>query len=80
MSRDGQVLVSGSQDRTARVWRLDRSGPPVVLAGHSGGIGAIAISPDGARIATGGGEIMDHSIRLWRADGRLERVLRDHRG
>ena len=45
------------------------------LVGHSEPVTAAIYSPDGSRIAT---TSRDHSVRLWRANGELDRVLAGH--
>ncbi len=50
----------------------------VVFTGHEGGVGAVAFSPDGRRLVTGGG---DRTARIWDpASGRELAVLRPHGG
>jgi len=51
----GQRLVTGSIDRTARVWDATTGQPLLTLKGHKGLIYSVAFSPDGQRIVTGGG-------------------------
>lgn len=48
---DGKVLVSGSYDKTARLWDV-ASGKELVSLPHKKEVAAVAVSPDGARIAT----------------------------
>jgi WD40 repeat protein len=61
-SPDGQLLVTASSDRTARVWDA-RSGRAIrVLTGHTAPVFDAAFSPDGRRIATVSG---DSTGRLW---------------
>jgi WD40 repeat protein len=52
-SADGRFLVSGSEDRTARVWDVQVGREVTVLEGHAAPIIAVAFSPDGRTIATG---------------------------
>lgn len=76
-STDGRLLVSGDQDRFARVWDV-RSGRTIaVLRGHDDGITAVDFSPDGARVATAS---KDKSARVWDAQtGRPILVLEGHK-
>ncbi|KAA8900569.1 WD40-repeat-containing domain protein, partial [Sphaerosporella brunnea] len=67
----GQVIISGSWDGTARVWKNWET--QRVLEGHEGAVWAVlAISE--TEFITGGA---DKTIRLWR-DGKQVRVLKDH--
>jgi len=76
-SPDSQQLVTSSFDRTLRVWDA-RSGEVLrSLAGHIGIVSSLAISPDGRRIASSGGE--DKTVRLWDAESDREILtLRGH--
>ncbi|HMG34357.1 MAG TPA: hypothetical protein VKM94_10500 [Blastocatellia bacterium] len=75
-SADGQRLVTASDDGTARVWRADGSGKPVVLKGHAGAVGSAAFSPDGQRVVTAS---FDGTARVWRAiGGEMLAVLKGH--
>ena len=65
-SPDGKHIVSGSEDRTIRVWDAETGkllGPP--LEGHEDRVHAIAFSPDGKHIVSGS---YDKTIRLWDAE------------
>ena len=59
---DGQLAISGSQDKTLRVWDLVY-GCVGTLEGHQSSIGTVAISPDGSLIASTG--YGDGTVRLW---------------
>jgi hypothetical protein len=63
LSPDGRRVVTGSADKTTRIWDIT-TGRPVgqPLVGHDDLIAAVAMSPDGRRIATGS---VDKTIRLW---------------
>jgi len=75
-SPDGATLATGSEDRTARLWRASDGGLLRTLTGHTGSVLSVAFSPDGATLATGS---LDSTARLWRAsDGGLLRTLTGH--
>jgi len=65
-SPDGKRVVSGSYDKTIRVWDVERgqmvSSP---FEGHTAGIQCVAFSPEGKRVVSGS---HDHSIRIWDAE------------
>jgi WD40 repeat protein len=74
-SPDGRVIVSGSDDKTVKLWDAV-SGRLLSTIGHSGRVYAVAFSPDGKTFASGG---EDKIVRLWEASsGRLLLSLRAH--
>ena len=63
-SPDGQRIVTGSADHTAKVWDAASGRELLTLKGHSGHVLAVAFSPDGQRILTGS---RDGTARVWEA-------------
>jgi WD40 repeat protein len=59
---DGERIVTGSWDNTARVWNLKTGVCEKVLEGHSDTILAVTITPNGKTIVTGSG---DETVRIW---------------
>ena len=66
-SASQQILLSGSVDKTVRVWRLSQSGPEniAVLEGHTSSVNCLAVFPGSSIIASGSA---DSSIKIWRLD------------
>ena len=64
-SPDGKFVVSGSSDKTARLWEISTGQLLRVYSGHTAGITSVAFLPDGQRIVTGS---LDGTIRTWITD------------
>ena len=56
-SADGKRIVSGSEDKTVKVWDAATGQEVLTLKGHTGQVTSVAFSPDGKRIVSGGGEL-----------------------
>jgi WD40 repeat protein len=63
-SPDGLKVVTGSGDRTAKVWDAHTGKELLTLTGHSSEIQAVAFSADSRQIATGSG---DNTAIIWEA-------------
>jgi WD40 repeat protein len=61
-SPDGRRIVSGSADKTLKVWDARNGQEILSLQGHTGGIHSVAISPDGRHIVSGS---EDGKLRVW---------------
>jgi WD40 repeat protein len=77
-SPDGSKIISGSFDKTIRVWDASTGIemlPP--LRGHNHRINSVAFSPDGSTIISGSD---DNTIRVWDAGAGIEMLppLRGH--
>jgi WD40 repeat protein len=66
-------VVSGSEDRSVRVWDL-ASGAARVLEGHKHGVLALAMLPNGHMVSGSGG----HTVRVWNPGSGAARVLEGH--
>jgi WD40 repeat protein len=63
-SPDGSSVVSGSRDRSIRVWDLE-SQTCVRTMSHTSNVKAVALSPDGRWVTFGSG---DRDLRIWNMD------------
>ena len=74
---DGRAATAGEDGRIA-IWRFGREEPDAVLEGHSAPVVALAVSPDGASIASAS---WDRTVRVWPlagGGGGAPRVLEGH--
>ncbi|KAI7746055.1 hypothetical protein M8C21_003731 [Ambrosia artemisiifolia] len=70
------LICSGSQDRTARIWKLPHLTPGVVLRGHKRGIWSVEFSPVDQCVITGSG---DKTIKIWAiSDGSCLKTFEGH--
>ncbi len=51
-SLDGKRLVTGSFDKSAKIWDLQSGKQILSLQGHTSSVNSVAFSPDGQRLAT----------------------------
>jgi WD40 repeat protein len=79
-SPDGCHVVTGSSDRTIRIWDAETGavvGEP--LEGHTESVQSVAYSPDGRHIVSGS---LDKTIRIWDAEtgAAIGKPLEGHTG
>ncbi|MBN1446955.1 MAG: choice-of-anchor D domain-containing protein, partial [Bacteroidetes bacterium] len=65
VTNDGLLLVSGSDDRSIRVWNALTWSQVRAMTGHTGGVNSVRASNAGGRIISASD---DNSVRVW--DGR----------
>ena len=90
-SPDGTKLVSGSSDKTVRIWDAVTGECEQTLEGHSSAVTSASFSPDGTKVVSGsyGMKVVsaddsllggpDSTVRIWDAvTGECERTLEGH--
>ena len=74
----GTRIVTGSSDRTAKVWDANTGAELLTLARHSDAVLSVAYSADGTRIVTAGS---DNTAKMWDANTGAELLtIRGHSG
>ena len=75
-SPDGQLLVSGSTDKTIKIWDLRKRQLIRNLIGHDASVVSVAFSPDGEKIVS---SACEGTIRIWNVDdGKCIQELAGH--
>ena len=78
ISPDGQLLISGSVDKSVNIWNLPQGKIIHSMKGHINEVWTVAISPDGNTAASGSG---DSTIKLWDlATGTLKKEFSSQSG
>ncbi len=75
LSADGRRALSGSQDKTVRLWDTDTGQELKRFEGHTDGVPSVAMSADGRRALSGS---RDTTVLLW--DTETGRVLKRFEG
>jgi U3 small nucleolar RNA-associated protein 13 len=63
VSPNGAIICTGSQDRTAKLWRTTDLAPVATLKGHKRGVWQAMFSPVDKVVATGSA---DRTVKVWR--------------
>jgi cytochrome c len=72
--KDGRMATAGADARIA-VWTAGRQQPDQIFDGHRAPVAGLAVSPDGASLASAS---WDHTVRLWSLADGAQRVLEGH--
>ncbi|MEM9509326.1 MAG: AAA-like domain-containing protein [Cyanobacteria bacterium P01_E01_bin.35] len=73
-SPDRQLILSASEDSTAKLWQLDGT-LVTTYQGHTGGVWAVDFSQDQTKVITAS---WDRTLKLWDLDGKLLQTLKGH--
>ncbi|MCU7244286.1 MAG: WD40 repeat domain-containing protein [Microcystis aeruginosa WS75] len=75
-SPDGKTLVSGSDDKTIKLWDVETGQEIRTLKGHDDSVTSVNFSPDGKTLVSGS---WDNTIKLWDVEtGQEIRTLKGH--
>ena len=62
-SADGETLISGSWDKTVKIWQISTKSEIASLVGHTDSVSSVVMRDDGGLIISGS---KDKTIKLWR--------------
>jgi len=78
VSADGRQVISGSDDKTLKVWDLESGNVIQTLSGHTREVTGVAVSADGRQAVSGS---KDHTLKVWDLEsGRELQTLSGHTG
>jgi GTPase SAR1 family protein len=73
---DGQTVISGSRDKTLKVWDLATGHCRATFEGHTSGVTGVAVTPDGKSVVSGS---EDNKLKVWDlATGHCRATLEGH--
>ncbi len=78
VSPDGKCVISGSWDKTVKIWNIETGECLKTLKGHSADIQSLAVFPDGLKIASAS---RDRTLKIWDIrSGNCLTTLEGHEG
>lgn len=77
LSGDGQLLASGSRDRTIHLWDVTTGKLLQTLTGHSAPVTSVVLSSDGQTLVSGS---EDQTVRRWDLRTGTSRTAAEHTG
>ena len=79
VSLDGRIVVSGSVDRSLKVWNTATGALTRTLTQHTESVHALAVRAGSGFYCASGSE--DRTVRIWQPQiGRMVRIVRGHGG
>lgn len=72
--KDGRMVTAGADAKIA-IWTRGRQQPDQIFEDHGAPIVSLAVSPDGARVASAS---WDHTVRIWSLGDGAQQVLEGH--
>ena len=76
--KDGNLIVSASTDKTAKLWDVNQGKSVRDFTGHGDTVLSVSVSRDGSKLVTGSA---DKSARVWNVgDGKMLATLIGHAG
>jgi WD40 repeat protein len=76
VTADGKRVISGSSDKTVKVWNLETGEEQLTLSGHSDSVQAVAVTADGKRVISGSS---DKTVKVWNLEtGEEQLTLSGH--
>ncbi len=73
---DGRYVISGSSDRTVKIWDIESGQLLRSLRGHTAPVRAVAVTPDGRYVISSSS---DRTVKIWSLEtGQLLRGLEGH--
>ena len=77
LSPDGKTIAMCNKN-AIKLWDVEKNIEIARLHGHTSEIKAISFSPDGKKLASGGGP-QDNTVRIWNVPNETRGVLRGHK-
>ena len=75
-SQDSSRVVSGSDDKTVRIWNTMTGEIEAEMKGHTGYVSSVAFSLDSSRVVSGS---YDMTVRIWNTmTNNIEAVMKGH--